>query len=658
MRSVRLRLLLLALLPLLVLMPLLLGIAIWRGIDKFDELLIAKVASDLRIAQQYLHRIEDTQAAQVAALAESVGFREAAARGEAERTAYLEAISDGLGLDFLQIGRLGDGSLPDAAQAVARRAEPETPSAGLAIFTGDDLARLAPALAEAARLTLVPTEAARPIDRDVETRGMVLLAAHRVSGTELILVGGRLLNRNLDFIDTMNDLIYRDDEDLGQRTGTTTLFLDDVRISTNVRLFEGNRALGTRVSEVVWKAVMGQGETWLDRAFVVNDWYISGYQPVTDIGGERIGMLYTGFLEAPFSAQKNTTVLNLALAFLAVMFLSIPIFLRLARGVFSPLERMTATMVQVEDGALTARIGKIQSDDEIGEVARHLDRLLDQVQERDEALRGYAENLNKLVDQRTKELQEANHKLEETFAQLLMKEKLASIGEITAGVAHEINNPVAVIQGNLEVLRAELGTAAESHATELDLIDAQTSRIDAIVGKLLNFTRSGEAGGTDATVDPGQAVADALVLVAADLKNHRVEVRQSLVPTPLVRMVDTELQQVLVNLMINAAHAMREGGVLTITNACTEFEGRPGVAIEVADTGSGIAPEKLDQVFDPFFTTKPAEGTGLGLSISQNLVNRAGGLITVKSVVGEGSKFSVWIPRVDSLSEPDGPGAE
>ena len=481
---------------------------------------------------------------------------------------------------------------------------------------------------------------------------MVLLAVHRDTTRSEILVGGRLLNRNLAVIDRMNALIYPKDDGGGARTGTTTLFLDDVRISTNVRLFAGRRALGTRVSQAVWQQVMEQGSPWLDRAFVVNDWYISGYVPLASITGSRIGMLYTGFLEKPFTAQRNTTILTLILAFVAVLGLSIPIFLRLARGVFAPLEKMSATMERAEQGALDARIGPVSNKDEIGDVARHLDRLLDQVQERDEALRDYAGNLNELVEMRTGELREANRKLEDTFAQLVMSEKLASIGEITAGVAHEINNPVAVIQGNLEILRSSLSPQDQAELkTELDLIDDQTHRINVIVGKLLNFTRPGEMSDITTLVDPEQAVEDALVLVSADLRKQGIEVSQAHVEAPAIRFVETELQQVLVNLMINAAQAMSGGGRLTIETAPAVRDGVLGSLIKVSDTGAGIPAARLGSIFDPFFTSKPAQGTGLGLSISQSLITRAGGLITVDSQEGQGTTFFVWCPAADISSQ-------
>lgn len=651
-RSVRWRLLLIALLPLVVLLPLLLGVTMQRWIDRYDDLLIAKVASDLRVAEQYFGRIEATQAAAVTAVAQSVGFAEALNSDADAFAAYLNEQRQAQGLDFLIWGSLDDNTLPKPLLEVAQASVSDAPEGHLVLMDADDIRRVSQPMAPRAAIALVPTEAARAIARDVEDRGMFILAAHRAGNGDAALIGGRLLNRNLDFIDTMNALVYQDETGKISRTGTTTLFLDDVRISTNVRLFEGSRALGTRVSEAVWKKVMETGETWLDRAFVVNNWYISGYVPLTDISGKRIGMLYTGFLEEPFTAQRNATILALIGAFIAVIGISVPTFLWLARGIFAPLEQMTATMARAEEGDLNARIGPVAEKSEIGTVARHLDRLLDQVEDRDAALRGYADNLNDLVEQRTEELKEANRKLEATFAKLVMSEKLASVGEITAGVAHEINNPVAVIQGNLEVIQMRLSPTQQAELqTELELIDAQTHRINIIVGKLLNFTRPDEMSDLTTLVDAAKVVDDALILVAADLRKHTIETEVQHDPSLRFRMVETELQQVIVNLAINAAQSMEEGGKLTIRTRRAVRDGVPGAEILVSDTGPGIASDRLDSVFDPFMTTKLGKGSGLGLSISQALVTRVGGLISVSNAPKGGATFSVWFPRED-ISSP------
>lgn len=522
------------------------------------------------------------------------------------------------------------------------------------LFTGEQLAAIDGALARRARVELVPTKAAVPTDRSAETRGMVIHAA-AAPGVEDrgtvgeawpgTLVGGLLLNRNLDFIDTINDLVYRQASLPEGSEGTATLFLDDVRVSTNVRLFTKDRALGTRVSAAVRQHVLGEGRVWLDRAFVVNDWYISAYEPIVDSRGDRIGMLYVGFLETPFRTAKNGTVLAVVIAFLLATAVTVPVFLRWARNIFKPLERMNATIAKVDEGDLGARTGASKGEDEIARVSAHLDDLLDRLQERDRELRDWAEELNDRVEERTRELREANARLEAATQQLVMSEKLAAIGEITAGVAHEINNPIAVIQGNLDVAREQIGEAANATArNEFRLIDQQIHRIQLIVTKLLRFARPEEYAGYTESQSPAEVVEDCLPLVAHLMEKAEIEVVREDRTARRAVMNRVELQQVLINLMSNAIQAMPEGGTLHLRSFDSDRDRETGLAIEVRDTGRGIAPDMLNRIFDPFFTTKGRDGTGLGLSISQTLIGRAGGRIDATSVPGEGTTFTIWLP--------------
>ncbi|MDE3029485.1 MAG: HAMP domain-containing histidine kinase, partial [Paracoccaceae bacterium] len=207
-----------------------------------------------------------------------------------------------------------------------------------------------------------------------------------------------------------------------------------------------------------------------------------------------------------------------------------------------------------------------------------------------------------------------------------------------------INNPVTVIQGNLDVARQILGADAAPVKTEFDLIDAQVYRITSIVAKLLQFARPGEFSGSANQLSPCEVVADCLVLTGHQLRQARVEVVREDSGARRVLMERTELQQVMINLIVNAVHAMPEGGTLRISCHDADEEDHAGVAISVADTGRGIASDVVGRIFDPFFTTKRAEGTGLGLSISRMLVTRIGGSIRVDSVEGQGATFTVWLP--------------
>ncbi|QPO10746.1 cache domain-containing protein [Thalassospira sp. A40-3] len=653
-RSVRFKLLAIALLPTLVILPLLLGVMMVRWNTKFDALLTSKVSGDLTIAHQYFTHILENTGEQIQALGQSVAFREVLANGDAaEVDGLLAERQSKLGLDFLYLSPApgGTGSdQPNADWPVIASALRGQSMTSIDIFSNNDLAAISPDLAERAHLDLINTPNAVPSTRNAETRGMVVHSASHVelpNGQNAALVGGILLNQNLAFIDTINDLVYRQSSLPEGSQGTATLFLDDVRVSTNVRLFADRRALGTRVSSAVRKTVLEDGQVWLDRAFVVNDWYISAYEPIKDSYGKRVGMLYVGFLEAPFAQTKYESLLILIGAFLFVAALSVPIFLRWARGIFKPLERMANTIGRVENGDLSARTNIDQVQDEIALVADHLDDLLDQVQERDKRLRAWNDQLNERVDARTSELREANRQLEATTRQLIMSEKLAAIGEITAGVAHEINNPVAVLQGNLDVLRDLLGEHAKLGDTEFRLIDEQVNRINLIVTKLLQFAKPEEYAGYVERHSVAEVIDDCMPLVAHLLSRADINVVREHHSTRLVLMNRTELQQVLVNLMVNALHAMSERGTLTLTDIDQDRDGLPGILITVRDTGSGMDAEVLNRIFDPFYTTKRREGTGLGLSITKTLIDRQGGGLEVESKPGKGTTFMIWLPEAD-----------
>lgn len=655
-RSVRARLLLIALLPLLLILPVLLGVTVANWSRRFDEVLIAKVNGELTIAHQHLAGLLENRGAAIAALGQSAILTATITHGDRVAIADLLATErQRLGLDFLYLVAQ-DGEIVSSPSVVGGSDRRDWPIAKAAlsgkqvavidIFTPSDLSQFGPDLVERARITLVPTPAAVPTERRQETRGMVVHAAAPAPGGAL--VGGLLLNRNLAFIDQINDLVYPAASLTEGSIGTATLFLEDVRISTNVRLFEDVRALGTRVSAAVRSRVLDDGQVWLDRAFVVNNWYVSAYEPIVDSFGQRVGMLYVGFLEAPFAAARWRTLQQVGLSFLAILLLSIPVLLRWARGIFRPLERMNAAIGQVEVGDLGARTGAEGTGDEIDRVARHLDHLLDQLQERDQSLRGWAEELENRVAERTQDLKDANNQLEMTTRQLIVSEKLAAIGEITAGVAHEINNPLAVIQGNIDVIHDDLGPRAEPLKTEFTLIVEQIQAIHILVSKLLQFARPEEFAETGMGHSPDTVIQDTLPLVQHLLSKSEITVDLDLSAGATVAMNQTELQQVLVNLMINAIQAMPQGGRLSLGNRIAERGGKPMVRIRVGDTGVGMTEDVTRRVFDPFFTMKHGSGTGLGLSISRDLITRAGGEILVASEPGNGATFDVWLPVVES----------
>ncbi|MCP5074403.1 MAG: HAMP domain-containing protein [Rhodobacteraceae bacterium] len=655
-RSVRFRLLAIALFPMFLVMPLLLGAMFLSWSSRFDDLLIAKVNGELTIAHQYMSRILETSGSEVQSLVDSAVFQKTLeSQSETALLSFLDAERERLGFDFLYY-ITKDGRIRSSPRTSTSRDLEKWPvvsgalegkqTTGIDIFEAEDLEFFEPGLAEQASLPLVPTEAAVPTGRTTENRGMVVHTASPVfsDAAPSALVAGVLLNRNLEFIDTINDLVYPAASLTEGSQGTATLFLEDVRVSTNVRLFENVRALGTRVSAIVRSTVLDKGEVWLDRAFVVNDWYISAYEPIVDSFGDRVGMLYVGFLDTPFQQAKRQTLLVTILVFLTVVLLSVPIFLRWARSIFKPLESVVGTIVKVEQGDLHARTSATSGGDEISRVAGHLDSLLDQLQERDQELRDWADVLNERVAERTRELRDANHHLEAATKQLVVSEKLAAIGEITAGIAHEINNPIAVIQGNLDVIRQEIGDESDHLETEFGLIYEQVHSVYVLVNKLLQFARPEEYAGHVEKSAPDAVIHDCIPLVQHLLNKVEIELRLDLNATRSVTMNRTELQQVLINLIVNAIHSMPDGGKLALITRDEDQGDISGITIVVADSGAGMKEKIVSRVFDPFFTTKRSEGTGLGLSISRQLINRSRGEIGVESAPGKGTTFTIWLP--------------
>jgi len=650
--SVRNKLLAMALLPLLVL-----AIAVWSSVT-YDRLLITKVRSDLAVARGYFDQTLAEVGSGTRGVARSHRLLQAMAGGDL--AARLAADRQELGLDFLLLMRHDDprATLPAGVASLLQTTVTTARSAQIVRLSRDELAALAPQLLPRLHIPLVSTRNAAPDARATEDRALVLLALQPVLDAagqpQALLVGGLLLNQNLDFIDHINRIVYPEGALPFGSEGTATLFLDDVRITTNVRLFQDQRAIGTRVSQTVRDRVLGQGQTWLDRAFVVNDWYVSAYEPLLDAADQRVGMLYVGFLESPFRWVRHAMLAVIGLIFLAVMAVSAWFSVRWARSIFRPVEQMNRTMQRVEDGESAARVGPLPARDELGALASHLDQLLDVIDEKTTALRRWGEELDLKVAERTRELEQSNASLRLAQQQLVKSEKLAAIGQLTASIAHEINNPIAVMQGNLDLIRDTLGPQAQPVTAEFKLLDEQVERMRLIVTQLLQYARPTEYAGYVETLDLNQTVHDCLVLVAHLLAQTRIQVVRDLQATQRVGLNRQELQQVIINLLINAIQAMPQGGTLRlITWDWTDDQGACGALLQVQDSGPGLAPGVAERLFRPFFTTKN-DGNGLGLWISLGLVERYGGGI-VAGNREDGHSGAVFSVRL--LTEPQAPAA-
>jgi two-component system NtrC family sensor kinase len=398
----------------------------------------------------------------------------------------------------------------------------------------------------------------------------------------------------------------------------------------------------------VRKQVLENGETRVARDFLGGQWYISGYTPIFDVQGQGVGMLHTAFLEAPFRHAHYWSAALLLLGLLALFSLSTWIAFRGAKRILKPIEQMMA-VVRATRAGLDQRIGEIDSQDELRDLARQFDAMLDLLQERNREIRRAADELEAKVVERTRELASKNvdlkatvELLHQTQRQLILAEKLAAVGELAAGVAHEIHNPAAVIVGNLDILANELGPHAGPVQAEIDLIVQQVERIRHIVNRLLQLARPARMANDIQEVDVNLLVENTLAMVRHVIKSKSITIRQQFDASHSIRIDPYDLEEALINLVINASHAVSAGGVVELTTADW---GHWGVVICVRDNGVGIAPESLNRVFDPYFTTDPQRRTGLGLSVSYGLIRHFGGNITVESVPGRGSAFYLWLLR-------------
>ncbi|GFE61799.1 cache domain-containing protein [Geobacter sp. AOG2] len=513
---------------------------------------------------------------------------------------------------------------------------------GTTILSPEQLAAESEGLTDRARIDVVTTPHSRPPRSLVERSGMIMVSAApvldgagRVIGA---LYGAELLNNNNDLVDKIKQTVYEGVKFRGQDVGTATLFLGDTRIATNVLASNGRRAIGTQLSEEVYNRVILENRKWVGRAFVVNDWYLTAYEPIVGLRGEVVGSLYVGMLEKQYSALKN----NVNSILVAVLFVSSLVGLAVS-GIIgthlaNPIKELEQLTRRVTLGERDLRI-ELRSADELGDLAGEFNQMTRALAQRESEITILNRSLEQKVQKRTAELEEKNALLLDAQADLAKAEKLADLGIIAAGVAHEINNPLAVIRGNIEVMEMCL-PPEHANREEVGIISQQVDRIAKIVGNLLAFARQkahhrGEV--------PIHGLLDGIIgQIGHQIPMDAVTVVRKYDPNlTVIRGDGDQLRQVFTNLILNAVQAMDNHGTLTLTTrGLAPLE---GCEISISDTGRGIKPENLKKIFTPFFTTRAA-GSGLGLSISYGIIKDHGGDIKVSSVEGEGTTFRVTIP--------------
>jgi len=353
-------------------------------------------------------------------------------------------------------------------------------------------------------------------------------------------------------------------------------------------------------------------------------------------------------------AEARDTAILLMLVVLVLAILTLSFF---ARVVTKPIKMLVEVTDQVSRGDLNQQVD-IKQHDEIGHLANTFNKMIESLKQSRDEIEEYNRTLEERIVARTRELEQAQ-------TQLIQSEKMGAIGQLAAGVAHELNNPLGGILGyaqfTLEKMKKSLPDKTSSKDIDkyiryLTDIETQVRRCKSIVQNLLRFSRASHVTEFEET-DVNKVIEDTITFVEHQLHMNQIELRVALDPNlPPIQGNAGQLQQVFTNIIINAMHASAAESEIKIISRYSPPLGEFGGAVELwfIDQGTGIAPENIKKVFEPFFTSKEVgKGTGLGLSVSYGIIKSHGGEIRVDSTVGEGTTFTVILPVQKRSQKPD-----
>jgi len=500
---------------------------------------------------------------------------------------------------------------------IARVLAQRIPITGSSRMTKEQILSENPALESRMLIPITQTPHADPVKDSLLTQGLALRSAYPImdrDGTLIgLLTGGILVNRDYGIVDKIKEIEYGGTYK-GHDLGFATIFLGPVRISTNVMTDSRERAIGTVVSQEVASRVLRDGLTWIGRAFVVNDWYISAYVPILDIDQHIIGMLYTGILESRYRDLEVKTLL----IFLGVTLLgmSVAFFISFALGtsIIRKIRILKLATEAIAAGDLSYQLPRGKSS-------------------------GF-DMLDESFNNMAKSLKERDERLQKAFSQIMGAERLSALGQMAAGVAHEINNPLGGILLYSNLVLEDMDQQ-DPRRENMEKIIYQTHRCKEIVQNLLDFTRT--PSGEMIPLDINAVIQTSINLVKDQPEFSQLTITTDLATNlPRVSGDRLRLEEVFLNLLANAADAMQGSGTITIQTAPA---GDNLIEIIVADDGPGIDEAHLPHIFEPFFSTKePGIGTGLGLSISYSIIRNHNGSIRAQSKPGQGTCFTILLP--------------
>lgn len=513
---------------------------------------------------------------------------------------------------------------------LVRRALQKERVASTEIIPQEELAKEGPELVRQAFMEFVPTPKAKERSETKETSGMMLKAAVPIldiNGNVLgALYGGNLLNRNYEIVDKIKEVVFKGERYKGKETGTATIFQWDLRISTNVKDKNGLRAIGTRVARDVYDQVLENGRAWIDRAFVVNDWYIAAYEPIRNLRKEIIGILYVGTLEEPYADLRQNVVLSFfgiaGLGLILVFFLAYFI----TRSITKPISKLVKATEVIASGDFSHEV-TIQSKDEVGQLATSFNRMV------------------RTLKVTMEELHAVNQKLQDLNRHYL---------EMVSFITHELNQPMGVLKGFLILLRDEaLGPLKE--AKQKQAVATMLRNVNSLINMIQKYLQLGkiESGRLEVNKARLPVFAEALQPILEDEK-PQLDARQMQIiieNEEFFRSLEIEADPVLLrivfsNLIGNALKYGIEKGKIWVGVK----EGPKEFVFYVKNEGKGIPADKLDKVFEKF-TRLEGElerrrgGTGLGLFNAKEIIERHGGRIWAESEEGKWANFLFTIPK-------------
>ncbi len=367
-----------------------------------------------------------------------------------------------------------------------------------------------------------------------------------------------------------------------------------------------------------------------------------------DVTYEKIGLIRIGFSLKEMNSRIYAAARLISIIILLVAAAVIALTAVLVNVIIKPIDRLAGAVERISKGDLSQSVEE-SSIDELRKLAKAFNVMVKSLRESRDEIEMYNRTLELKITERTRELEEAQ-------TQLVQSEKMSAIGQLAAGVAHELNNPMGGILGYAQFALEKMSMAIPENLTEKDIksqvkyltdIEQQARRCRGIIRNLLKFSRSSDKKEWE-EFDFNVMLLDTISLIQHQFDLSNIELEKDFSDDLLLYYGNTsQLQQVFTNLLLNAQHAVLDGGRITLTTqllpSLGEFSGCVEVVVE--DSGNGIEAENLNRVFEPFFTTKESgKGTGLGLSVSFGIVKEHGGDITVSSEVGVGTRFTVILP--------------